>query len=176
VEVELAEAVMGGLVRVTLTGRDGGERVDVAVERRLAMPMTILVPKGTSTLGGADSIAVSSDSDKRIDLSKKAEGLASLQPGGGQRIVKGKQSIEACFNATTGKILKRLGSDHGALLFGQVIAQLKEVEVVKRKLAVKALGEAGDTKALPALQDIVQHDPIADVREAAQAAIAQLRP
>jgi len=90
--------------------------------------------------------------------------------------VKGKQSIEAYFNATTGKILKRLGSDRGALLFGQVIAQLKEVEVVKRKLAAKALGEAGDTKALPALQDIVQHDPNADVREAAQAAIAQLRP
>ena len=110
VEVELAEVVLGGLVRVTVTGRDGGERV------------------------------------------------------------------EACFNATTGKILKRLGNDRGALLFAQVIAQLKEVEVVKRKLAVKALGDAGDTKALPALQDIVQHDPNADVRESAQSVIAQLRP
>jgi HEAT repeat protein len=47
---------------------------------------------------------------------------------------------------------------------------------VKRKLAAKALGEAGDTKALPALQDVIQQDPNADVREAAQAAIAQLRP
>lgn len=171
-EIEFLEAFKGGLIRITLAARDDGHKVEVDIKRRI--PMIIIIPRGRTRLGDDGSPELVSETNIHLDLTTKLQGQVILTQSGSHRILSGKQSMEACYNGTTGKILKRLKSGR-QLLFDLVIAALSEEERYKRKLGANALGEAGDTQALPDLKRLAESDPDIDVRSAAKEAITQIQ-
>jgi HEAT repeats len=174
-EVSLAEACQAGLIKVTLSGKDGGASVELSLERRTPVPLVVLIPKGPSTLGsGANAQEVSAPVASRIDLATHARAVVTLQQAGSRRITQGKATLEACFNPATGRLLRQLKQGRKPLL-ELVIAQLGDKEAILRKLAAQALGEAQDASALPGLEQVANQDADPAVRQAATAALAQTR-
>ena len=172
-EITLLDAFQGGLVRITLTGLDEGARGQLTLERRLAMPLSILVPKGSTALGGG--VEITAERELRANLRAASQVSLMFPQASSSRIVKGSRTLEACYNPSTGLLLRRLQAGREALLQA-VIAQLGEAESYKRALGAGALGEAEDTRGIPHLQRLVAGDPDEHVREAARVAIARIPP
>jgi hypothetical protein len=147
--------------------------VQLTLERRPALPMVIVVRKGATPL--TDDVELVADRTLRADLRAASQVSLTFPQTGGSRIVSGSRTMEACFNVTTGTLLRRLriGRD---TLFEAVVAQLGETESYKRKLGAMALGEAGDARALPHLQRLADGDSDPEVRAAAKEALARLSP
>jgi len=89
--IELKEAFKAGLVQVTFTGREKGEKLEITVKRISPKPLTIVIKKGTTTL---EEITFFTDRELKLDLSVKVEDSVIAQQTGKVRLKSGSVTMK----------------------------------------------------------------------------------
>jgi hypothetical protein len=174
-EIEIREAFKAGFVSLTFAAVDGGERVKIEIHKTVSIPLIIVINKGSTTFdlhnGG---YTISLDKAKSVNLANKIEDSVVLrQEAKGVRHTGGSVMVSGVFGEQTAIVFKKLKYAQNDLI-DQIIASLKSENSWTRRGAVIALGEIGDKRATPFLEDIAQNDPDMDIRNKAKDSLGKI--
>lgn len=148
-KIEIVEAFEAGFILLNFTGKEGGEKLEVKVTKRLSIPLIIVINEGTMTfkIGFDDKFSIFTDREIKLDLSRKIEDSIVLPQTGTTRITEGSMSKKFFFGKNTAMVFKKIQYSQDQVIEG-IIAALKDEE---KNGAVIALGEIGDERAVESL-------------------------
>jgi len=87
----IGDAFKQGIISITITGMDNGERVELKAKRQSEIPIIISIGKGKTDIAG--KVTVYTDKELSIDLYIKDEGSIILPQTGNQRITSGSMTV-----------------------------------------------------------------------------------
>ena len=154
-KIEIVEAFEAGFILLNFTGKEGGEKLEVKVTKKLSIPLIIVINEGTTTFKGWDVeiISIFTDREIKLDLSRKIEDSIVLPQTGTTRITEGSMRTEHSFGENTAMVFKKIQYSQDQVIEG-IIAALKDE--FDRKGAVIALGEIGDERAVEPLKQALK--------------------
>jgi hypothetical protein len=90
--LEINDAFKQGLISLTFTGKDNGERVELKAKKRSPKAIILLINKGVTNI--ANEVSFNTDKTVVLDLSKKNEATIVLPQTGSHRIIGGSETLE----------------------------------------------------------------------------------
>jgi len=173
-KIEIVEAFEAGFILLNFTGKEGGEKLEVKVTKKLSMPLIIVINEGTTTFefGWDDKISIFTDREIKLDLSRKIEDSIVFPQTGTTRITGGSMSTKCFFGKNTAMVFKKIQYSQDQVIEG-IIAALKDEDMYVRKGAVIALGEIGDERAVEPLIATLK-DEDSNVRKNAAEALGKI--
>ncbi|NTV06158.1 MAG: hypothetical protein HGA59_06575 [Chlorobiaceae bacterium] len=91
--MEINDAFKKGLISLTFTGRDKGERVEIKAKKRSSKAIILLINKGETNI--ANMVSFNTGKTVVLDLSKKDDATIVLPQTGSHRIIVGSETLEA---------------------------------------------------------------------------------
>jgi len=169
-KIEIEEAFETGFILLNFTEKEGGEKLEVKVTKRLSMPLIIVINEGTTTFKGWDVeiISIFTDREIKLDLSRKIEDSIVFPQTGTTRITS--ISTKCSFGKDTAMVFKKIQYSQDQVIEG-IIAALKDE--FDRQGAVIALGEIGDERAVESLIATLK-DEDSNVRKNAAEALGKI--
>ena len=172
-EIEIVEAFEAGFILLNFTGKEGGEKLEVKVTKKLSIPLIIVINEGTTTFKiGRDKFSIFTDREIKLDLSRKIEDSIVLPQTGTTRITGGSMSTKHSFGKNTAMVFKKIQYSQDQVIEG-IIAALKDEDKYGRQGAVIALGEIGDERAVESLIATLK-DEDSNVRKNAAVALGKI--
>ncbi|TFG90597.1 MAG: HEAT repeat domain-containing protein [Candidatus Atribacteria bacterium] len=153
-KIEIVEAFEAGFILLNFTGKEGGEKLEVKVTKKLSIPLIIVINEGTMTFefGWDDKFSIFTDREIKLDLSRKIEDSIVFPQTGTTRITGGSMSTKHSFGKNTAMVFKKIQYSQDQVIEG-IIAALKDEE---KNGAVIALGEIGDERAVEPLKEALK--------------------
>jgi len=171
-KIEIKEAFEAGFILLNFTGKEGDEKLEVKVTKKLSMPLIIVINEGTTTFKGWDVeiISIFTDREIKLDLSRKIEDSIVFPQTGTTRITS--ISTKCFFGKNTAMVFKKIQYSQDQAIEG-IITALKDEDKYGRQGAVIALVEIGDERAVESLIATLK-DEDSNVRKNAAEALGKI--
>lgn len=172
--VEINEALGAGVISLSFTGIEDGEKMNIRIEKVLSTPLMIVIEKGETIFPTRPQVSIFTAEKVVVDLSDKKQEVIMFPQTGGDSYILGTMGIRAKFSEDTAKLYSKLKYSKDQVLMAIITFMSQEKNEFYRHGAAVALGEIGDKRAVKSLENISANDPNPQVQQAAGEALEKI--